>query len=553
MKHCKNCTQPFEIFPEDRAFYASMEVPEPTLCPDCRQQRRSAQPNQLFLSKRKCDLTGQTLVSNFSPESPYPVYAPEVWYSDAWDPLQYGRDYDFGRPFFEQFADLFAVVPRPALFTGYQYDENSPYTNHAGKNKNCYFIFDSDENWDCLYSYSINHCKNVMDCYRTRKCELCYECVDSYSCYHHCAFLQDCENCTDSFFLKNCIGCKNCLFSVNLRNKQYYIHNQKASKEEYEAYLQKLSSWSELQQLRSDFQKFQIQFPQKYLHGTHNENVRGEYLDHCKNAQLCFDSSTLWDCRYVVQGFMPLKDCMDVSECGEAERLYECVVCGYELNTVKFAAHTLGACHDAEYIMYCPHTAYLFGCIGLRHKQYCILNKQYTQEEYEELLPRIKAHMRETGEYGEFFPIALSSFGYNQTVAQEYFPLTKEQAIAKGYKWADEKPPDFRDVTKKIPANRLPDTIADIPDDIVNWAIACESSGKLFRIQKPELQFYRQMNLPNPHEKFLVRHKRRQSLRNPRQLWSRKCDSCEQPIETSYAPERPEKVYCEACYLQAVI
>ena len=36
--------------------------------------------------------------------------------------------------------------------------------------------------------------------------------------------------------------------------------------------------------------------------------------------------------------------------------------------------------------------------------------------------------MKSTGEWGEFFPHELSPFGYNETVAQEYFPLNEAQA-----------------------------------------------------------------------------------------------------------------------------
>jgi hypothetical protein len=35
--------------------------------------------------------------------------------------------------------------------------------------------------------------------------------------------------------------------------------------------------------------------------------------------------------------------------------------------------------------------------------------------------------MRSTGEWGEFFPHELSPFGYDETVAQEYFPMTEEE------------------------------------------------------------------------------------------------------------------------------
>jgi hypothetical protein len=37
--------------------------------------------------------------------------------------------------------------------------------------------------------------------------------------------------------------------------------------------------------------------------------------------------------------------------------------------------------------------------------------------------------MEKNGERGEFFPSSLSSFGYNETVASELYPLSKEEAI----------------------------------------------------------------------------------------------------------------------------
>ncbi|MCB9806736.1 hypothetical protein H6768_02390 [Candidatus Peribacteria bacterium] len=43
--------------------------------------------------------------------------------------------------------------------------------------------------------------------------------------------------------------------------------------------------------------------------------------------------------------------------------------------------------------------------------------------------------MQSTGEWGEFFPLTLSPFGYNETVAQDYFPISEKEAQKKGYKW----------------------------------------------------------------------------------------------------------------------
>ena len=54
------------------------------------------------------------------------------------------------------------------------------------------------------------------------------------------------------------------------------------------------------------------------------------------------------------------------------------------------------------------------------------------------------------GEWGEFFPSSLSPFGYNETVAQEYFPMTREEVIGKTlFNWSDYEAP-FPQVEKVI-------------------------------------------------------------------------------------------------------
>lgn len=157
------------------------------------------------------------------------------------------------------------------------------------------------------------------------------------------------------------------------------------------------------------------------------------------------------------------------------------------------------------------------------------------------------------GEWGEFFPASISPFGYNETVAQEYFPLTKSEATKDGiFNWSAYEAP-FPKVEKIIPAEKLPDDITKIPDDILNWAIECEVSGKPFRIIKQELEFYRKHHLPIPRRHPDVRHADRMKMRNPRKLYERKCGKCEKDMITTYAPERKETIYCEECYKKEII
>jgi hypothetical protein len=161
--------------------------------------------------------------------------------------------------------------------------------------------------------------------------------------------------------------------------------------------------------------------------------------------------------------------------------------------------------------------------------------------------------MRKTGEWGEFFPSSMSPFGYNETVAQEYYPLSRSEATKGGvFQWSDYEAP-FPKVEKIIPASKLPEDIAKIPDDILNWAIECEVTKRPFRIIKQELEFYRKHNLPIPRRHPDQRHLDRMALRNPRKLFERKCDKCHEVMITTYAPERPEKVYCESCYEKVVV
>jgi hypothetical protein len=185
--------------------------------------------------------------------------------------------------------------------------------------------------------------------------------------------------------------------------------------------------------------------------------------------------------------------------------------------------------------------------VGLKRASYCIFNKQYTKEQYEELAPRIIEHMQKTGEWGEFFPTEIASHAYNETIAPEYFPLAKEHVRERGWKWKDADPKQY------LPANaELPDRSMDASDSIAKSTFACDRCGRNYRIIQQELALYRQMPVPLPALCSSCRHDDRMQRRTPYKLWSRKCAKCSSPIKTAFSPERPEIVYCEECYLKEV-
>ena len=254
--------------------------------------------------------------------------------------------------------------------------------------------------------------------------------------------------------------------------------------------------------------------------------------------------------KYIVNGPDQIKDCYDFMGIEGSELCYEGLGVS-RAHGALFCDRPWEACSNVLYCALVMGCHDCFGCCGLKKKRYCVLNKEYMKEEYEELVPRIIAHMRDTEEWGEFFPPSISPMSYNETVAQEFYPLTKAQVQMKGWQWSDIAD-DIPEVTRVIAASKLPQIIDDIPNDILNWAIMCEATKRPFKIIKQELEFYRQMKLPVPHVHPDERHRRRMALRNPRKLWTRTCDKCGKEMQTTYSPERPERVYCEECYLKEV-
>ncbi|MBT3704641.1 hypothetical protein HOG17_02560 [Candidatus Peregrinibacteria bacterium] len=396
-KTCPLTNKQFTIDPEDLAFYKKQGVPPPTLCPDERQRRRLMFRNERNLYPRKDSMTGETIISRWTDDTPFPVYDSKNWWSDKFDGLEYGQDFDFNRPFFEQFEKLRNRVPRIAL---YNFDSvNSEYTNHSGYNKNCYMCFNIGKLEDCYYvtNYSIDN-KDCCDCYAIERSQLLYECFMCDNCYSS-KHLVNCNGCRDSNFLFDCRNCQNCFMCWNLRSKKYCIHNEQKSKEEYETYMANLdlSSHQQFSQLAKEFKdNIKHKATHKAAFITKSENCTGDYITNSKNAHMSYYVIDCEDVKYCYDIY-GAKDCYDSYEpAWKVERLYETHAC----NETQFMIGC-DTCIRSAFLNYCDNchnSKHLTGCISLKKNEYCILNKQYTRKEYEELLPRIKEHMIRTGE-----------------------------------------------------------------------------------------------------------------------------------------------------------
>ena len=554
-KICEQCRSKFIVTEGDVKFYDSVSpvfdgkkfpIPIPKLCPSCRQQRRLAMRNERSLYHRKCDLTGKEIVSIYSPESPYKVYDQEEWWGDTWDGLDYGRDFDFSKTFSENITALYRDVPHMSLYT--INTENSYYTNYALEQKNCYLIFGGGGNEDCMYGKFVSRCKDCVDCLAVYACENCYQGVGSDNCYG-CQFFTHCRNCSDGLMIEECTGCRNCMACFGLKTKEYCILNKQYSKEEYEKIMVdfKPLTGENLELLRKRFSELKEKLPHVQWHIYASENSSGESVYNCKNCQHSFDTKDCEDCKYV--HFTPKShDTYDCSFCSPHGTRFCYNVCSTVDLESSMVCFYVWYGTNLYYSMECHHCENVFGCVSLKRNKYCVLNKQYMKEDYEKLVAKIVEHMQKTGEWGEYFEYSASAFGYNESIAKEYFPLGKEEVKKLGGNWFEESPEMAEEGEYFVP----PENILEVSEDICNKVLKCEETGRVYKILPAELKFYKRVGMPIHKVCSDQRHYNRLKLHGFYRLWKRNCAKCGKKMETFYEPSRKEIVYCEECYLGEV-
>jgi hypothetical protein len=337
---------------------------------------------------------------------------------------------------------------------------------------------------------------------------------------------------------------------VGLKQKSYCIFNEQKTKGEYEKFLQEhsLTDPTTLQLILAKQRELRHTLPQRHFFGSHNNNVSGNHIYNARNVHDSFDVKSGENSRFIYTS-RNTKDSYDIAFSPEIELSY------YSLTTLKcnrvYFNHLANACSDMYYSDCCFNARNIFGCAGLKSGEYLILNKQYSKEEYGTLKAKIVEHMKKTGEWGEFFPISLSPFAYNESIAHEYFPLLKEQALAAGFRWEENIPRTSGQET--IKNDDLPKNPAEYnAETFLKHVLKCDACGYNYRFTTQELTFYKRLHLPLPRICFNCRHERRMKQRNIRKLWDGKCAKCNTEFKTSYSPEQQKeyKIYCEQCYQQ---
>jgi len=549
-KICQNCSNQFTIEADDFGFYEKIKVPPPTFCPECRSQRRLAYRNEFSLYNRECDLCKRKIISIYSPDKTQIIYCNKCWWGDNWDPKSYGQNFDFSRPFFDQFTELRQKVPALALINDNNVGSvNCEYTQDFAYGKNCYMAMVCWKMQNCMYFSYGGNTKDGVDCMGIfNQSEGIYEVMYSDRCFGS-KYIQQSANLVNCSFCYSCRGCTDCFMCANLQGKKYCILNKQYTKKEYEKILDeyKLNTYSGVERAKKEFNLFLLKQPHKFSNQINCFKCEGQNLFNSKNSKYVFHSHKAEDSKYLENGDVQ-KNSYDLSVGGELEQCYEGVTPDHS-HRASFTV-TSWKNLDITYTDFCMSCQECFGCAGLKHSKYMIFNKQYSKEEYFKLKEKIIEHMKNTGEWGEFFPMNKSPFAYNESMAMLSFPLSKEEILKKGLAWQN----NIQKTEGKTTLFEIQDDIEDVSDLIVEEVLECDICKRNYKIIVDELSFYRKWKIPIPRSCFLCRLEKRFKLRGPSKLWHRKCmnEGCLNEFETPYAPDRPEIIYCERCYQQEV-
>lgn len=548
------CESQFLLEEGDIEMLKLLRVPPPNFCPTCRRIRRMVHMGTIHLFKRPCNAPEHTemMISIFSKECPFPVYDFKYFISEEFNAFTFGVKYIESESPLSQLWDVRKIFPVPSFLNRDLLSINSEYTNGGRDLKNGYYTSGCFHSEDVWYSNLVNKSKSIMDSRTIHGSEYVYNSAYSKNLYK-CSFTYFSKECSDSMFLYDCRNCTDCFGCVNLRNKKYHVFNKELTKEEYEEFLKSVYPLSreKLATYSTKFWDLVHRLPMNASQNTQTENSTGILLSRSKNVYDAIHSENSENVRHV-DGALSHKDSMDfLFSGGHSNNLYMTTNIGSESSKVKFSISSK-FCLESEFIFNSKNLSNCFMCFGLENKSFCILNQQYTQEEYWPLVDTIKTEMLKRGEYADGVGLEFSAQAYNFSLAHIAFPLSEDVIRSlRGYVGKEQEA--NTNGIEIIPAESIPETINEVTDEITIKALCCSLSAKPFKIIQTELDFYRRMQLPLPNIHPTIRTNTMYHLGAVGKKYNAKCTKCNKDILSIFDPKDEYNLYCESCYQKEVI
>lgn len=391
-KTCTKCQKQFLIIDQEQAFLRQKGLLAPVFCPACRQDRRLALRGvRRKLYKAACQKCGEQIITSYDPSTVHT--APIFCNKDYWD-FWATTDITIKEPlpelsaeaFFTELERILNLLPKPPLRM--DFSEDCEMADCIYKSKNVNRSFDCFSCTNSIYLYDSYLAENCVDCDYAVESQLCYESVDPFKAFN-CDFVEYCDNIRDSAFCYYCSNCHDVFGCVGLKNKSFCIFNRQLTEPEYRERVEKYRKLPAAKILQM-IEELKQKFPRTQTIGGNNENADfGNYIHYNKNCYLCFDAGHDEDCAYLYDTFY-CKSCYDMSYSGQEDSLcYEnyytstCFNCDYSVYSDKST--------DCSYLINSTNAKNCFGCVGVDNKQYFILNRQLTSEEYEKIKAQLLA------------------------------------------------------------------------------------------------------------------------------------------------------------------
>src|SRR3989344_6840475 len=160
-KICEHCKTNFTISEEELSLYEKVGIELPTICFFCRIKLHFSFWAFGKFRKGKSDLSGESLITILPEKTRFPIYTLNEWYSDKWDPMVQGREYDPSKSFFEQMKGLQEKIARP--HQNGSRNTKCDWSDDVWSSKNCYLSRSMVDCEDLFYSYRNISVKNSID------------------------------------------------------------------------------------------------------------------------------------------------------------------------------------------------------------------------------------------------------------------------------------------------------------------------------------------------------------------------------------------------------
>ena len=494
--------------------------------------------------------TGAPIICPVHPATGIKVLPDKEWFAKDFSELS--LDLDLNHSFFDQLIALRKKVPSSAG-RNYKETENSIAVVSLG-DVNSYFVVLSRSK-NTLFSVSALDTESSAEVYNSSGITSSYQIVHSERIFNS-QYIRESRDCLNSAFLFDCRNCENCFGATNKRNAKHLWFNEQLTEQEWKKRRAEVDLGS-----RSQKEKWLTKFDELVKNAIWPENFNencenssGEYLTKATNCESVYyadggardeyhTSWSLGNCE---------RNAFASSMLNAQDNYFSCDI--VECNKTRYS-YLLMRCQNVEYSTECYDCEDCFGCVGLRRKKFCILNKQYSEEEYWKKLDELKCAMLERGEYGEFLPAKMSPAYFPEGGSVRYYladPIEFGKAINAHTFEADAEGAlgEISNATDMIDSIKLPDSIDEMDDTWIGKPVLDASYKRRFSFFAPEIALYKKLRVAPPVSHHVKRVLDLTQTSNTGVFEKGTCKNCHKEVTTSRNPTYPNhKIFCKTCYL----